>query len=116
MVYDMVRTALLAGLGMQEKVKEFVDDLVKKGELNENEGAKLMKEWMERAKTSTQDIGKMASDSFNMTLDKFNVASRDDINALSKKVQQLSVRVKKLEAEMKASRGRGEGRTRRPII
>ena len=103
MVYDMVRKALLAGLGMQEKVEELVDDLIKKGELNEREGAKLMKEWMERAKTSTQDVSKMASDSMNMAFDKLNVASKDEMNALSKKVQQLSVRVKKLEAEIKAS-------------
>lgn len=103
MVYDMVRKALLAGLGMQEKVQELVDDLIKKGELNEREGAKLMKEWMDRAKTSTQDMSKMASESMSMAFDKLNVASKDDMNALSKKVQQLSVRVKKLEAEIKAS-------------
>ncbi len=98
----MVRKALLAGLGMQEKVKELVDDLVKKGELNEREGAKLMKEWMERAKSSTEDMGRMASGSLNMAFDKMNLASRDELSALSKKVQQLSVRVKKLEAEIKA--------------
>jgi polyhydroxyalkanoate synthesis regulator phasin len=103
MVYDMVRKALLAGLGMQEKVEELVDDLIKKGELNEREGAKLMKEWMDRAKTSTQDVTKMATDSMSMAYEKLNVATRDEMNALSKKVQQLSVRVKKLEAEIKAS-------------
>ncbi len=102
MVYDMVRKALLAGLGMQEKVKELVDDLVKKGELNEREGAKLMKEWMEKAKSSTEDMSRMASESLGAAFDKMNLASRDDMNALSKKVQQLSVRVKKLEAEIKA--------------
>ncbi len=101
MMYDMVRKALLAGLGMQEKVKEFVDDLVKKGELNEREGAKLMKEWMERAKSSTDDMGRMASDGLGAAFDKMNLASRDEMNALSRKVQQLSVRVKKLEAEIK---------------
>ncbi|MHB8173091.1 MAG: phasin family protein [Nitrospirota bacterium] len=102
MVYDMVRKALLAGLGMQEKVKELLDDLVKKGELNETEGARLMKEWMVRAKSSTEDVSKMASDSLDMAFDKMNLASRDEMNSLSKKVQQLSVRVKKLEAEIKA--------------
>jgi len=28
---DIIRNAMLAGFGMQEKVREFVDDLVKKG-------------------------------------------------------------------------------------
>ena len=48
-------------------------------------------------------MSKMASESMSMAFDKLNVASRDEMNALSKKVQQLSVRVKKLEAEIKAS-------------
>ncbi len=99
MVYDVVRKALLAGLGMQEKVKELVDDLVKKGELNDAEGAKLMKEWVSKAKTSSQDISRVVSENIHMGLDKVNIATKDDLDALKKKVQQLSVRVKKLENE-----------------
>ena len=41
---------MLAGFGVQEKVKEFVDDLVKKGELSESQGAKLVKEWSEKVR------------------------------------------------------------------
>lgn len=29
-IVDMIRNALLAGFGVQEKVKEIIDDLVKK--------------------------------------------------------------------------------------
>jgi len=100
MVYDMVRKALLAGLGMQEKVKELVDDLVKKGELNEHEGAKLMKEWMEKAKTSTGDVNKMFSENIAKGLEKANIATRDDMDKLARKVQQLTIRVKKLENQV----------------
>ena len=51
--FDVIRNAMLAGLGIQEMVKEFLDDLVKKGELSESQGAKLLKEWTEKAgKTS----------------------------------------------------------------
>ncbi|HEY3348117.1 MAG TPA: phasin family protein [Nitrospirota bacterium] len=102
MVYELVRKTLLAGLGVQEKVKELVDDLVKKGELNENEGAKLMKEWVDRAKVSTEDLNKMVNESIAMGLDKVNIASREDLDELGKKVQQLSARVKKLENDASA--------------
>ncbi|MGA2192520.1 MAG: hypothetical protein ABSG42_03980 [Nitrospirota bacterium] len=102
MMYEIVRKALLAGLGVQEKAKEFIDDLVVKGELNEREGAKLMKEWMEKARTSSEDITRMMSESTHMAYDKVNIATKDELNALTKKVQQLSVRVKKLESEAKA--------------
>ena len=97
MVYDMVRKALLAGLGMQEKVKELVDDLVKKGELSEGEGAKLMKEWVDKAKTSTKDINKDIKEGLSKGFEKANIATKEDLDKLSKKVQQLTARVKKLE-------------------
>ena len=100
MVYEVVRKALMAGLGVQEKVKELVDDLVKKGELNEREGAKLMKEWVEKAKTSGKDVNRMLSDTAKTGLDKIHIASKDDLDALTKKVQQMSVRLKKLENEV----------------
>jgi len=101
MVYDVVRKALMAGLGVQEKVKELVDDLVKKGELNEHEGAKLMKEWVDKAKTSSKDINKRVSEGMTKGLEKINIATREDLDKLTKKVQQLTIRVKKLENESK---------------
>ncbi len=48
-MFDIIRKALLAGFGVQEKAREFIDDLVKKGELSQSEGAKLMKEVIEKA-------------------------------------------------------------------
>jgi polyhydroxyalkanoate synthesis regulator phasin len=101
MVYDVVRKAVLASLGVQEKMKDFVDDLIKKGELNEHEGAKLMKEWMTKAKTSTEDVNRMAIDGMRVALDKMNIATKEELDSLTKKVQQLSVRLKKLESEIK---------------
>jgi poly(hydroxyalkanoate) granule-associated protein len=100
MVYDIVRKTLLAGLGMQEKVKELVEDLVKKGELNEREGAKLVKEWMEKAKSSTEDMNKMFSEGVSKGMEKANIATKEDLDKLTKKVHQLTVRVKKLENEV----------------
>jgi polyhydroxyalkanoate synthesis regulator phasin len=92
---------VMASLGVQEKMKEFVDDLIKKGELNEREGAKLMKEWMDKAKASTEDVNRMVSDSGRVALEKMNIATKEELDALNKKVQQLSVRLKKLESEAK---------------
>lgn len=100
MLYDIVRKSLLAGLGVQEKVKELVDDLVKKGELNEREGAKLVKEFMDKAKSSRSEFDKKLSEGVAMGYEKANIATRDDLEKLTKKVQQLTLRVKKLENEV----------------
>ena len=48
-MFEIVRRALLAGFGAQERIKEFIDELAKKGELSQSEAAKLMKEMMEKA-------------------------------------------------------------------
>lgn len=96
-VFDVVRNALLAGFGVQEKVKEFIDELVKKGELSESQGAKLVKEWTEKADKSTSDLSKGISELVTKTLEKMNIPTKDDMEKLNKKIQSLSARVKKLE-------------------
>ena len=96
-VFDMVRNALLAGFGVQEKVKEFADELVKKGELSNSQGAKLVKEWTEKADKSSEEMSKTFSDVLSKTLEKMNLATKDDIEKLNKKLHVLTGRVKKIE-------------------
>lgn len=96
-VFDMLRRAMLAGVGAQEKVKGFVDELVKKGELSKSDGAKLVKEWTERADKSTADLGKSASELVEKTLAKMNLPTKTEIERLDKKLKTLSGRLKKME-------------------
>jgi polyhydroxyalkanoate synthesis regulator phasin len=96
-VFDVAKRALMAGFGVQEKVKEFIDELVKKGELSESQGAKLVKEWTEKADKSTSDLGKSISELVAKTLEKMNIPTKDDMEKLNKNIQSLSARVKKLE-------------------
>ncbi len=94
---EVVRRALLAGFGVQEKVKELIDDLVEKGELSETQGAKLVKEWTEKAEKSTKDMNRSISELTSKTLEKMNISTKDDIDKLNRKIQSLSARLKKLE-------------------
>jgi polyhydroxyalkanoate synthesis regulator phasin len=96
-IVDMIRNALLAGFGVQEKVKEIIDDLVKKGELSESQGAKLVKEWTEKVEKNTEDVSKSISEIISKTLEKMNLPSKDDIEKLQGKIDALDVRVSKLE-------------------
>lgn len=96
-VSDIVKRALLAGLGAQEKVKEFIDDLVKSGELSKNEAASLVKEWISKAEGSTKDFDKKIKDVTTNTLEMLNIPTRDDIERLEKKILNISIRLKKLE-------------------
>jgi len=94
---DIIRNAMLAGFGVQERVKEFVDELVKKGELNESQGAKLVKEWADKAEKNTEDISNSLNDLVKKTIDKMKFPLKEDIDKLTEQVSILSERIKKLE-------------------
>ena len=96
-IFDILRNAMLAGFGVQEKVKEFIDDLVKKGELSESQGAKLVKEWSEKADKNVEDISKSMNDLVQKTLEKMSLPTKDDITKLNEQINILSARLKKME-------------------
>src|SRR3990167_1227269 len=89
-LFDVAKKALLAGLGVQESVKNFIDDLVKKGELNDAEAAKLLKDWMNKAEESARDLEQKVNERVNKTLGLMNLPSRDDIRRLEKQIENLS--------------------------
>ena len=95
--FDMIRNAMLAGLGIQQTVKEFVDELVKKGELSESEAAKLLKEWAEKTGKSSELLSKTISELVAKAMEKMNVPTKKDLEDLEREVRELSGRVEKLE-------------------
>jgi polyhydroxyalkanoate synthesis regulator phasin len=96
-LFDLMKNAMLAGLGIQEMIKEFLDELVKKGELSESQGAKLLKEWTEKAGKTSDQLSKNISELMTKTINKMNLPTKDDIEKLQKEIQSLSDRIKKLE-------------------
>ncbi|UCE79569.1 MAG: hypothetical protein JSV13_02755 [Nitrospiraceae bacterium] len=96
-LFDMLRNALLAGFGVQEKVKDFVDELVKKGELSESQGAKLVKEWSEKAEKNTEDMSKSLGELLETTLSKMNLTTKSDIEKIEEKINALAARLDTIE-------------------
>ncbi len=95
--FEVIRKALMAGFGVQEKVSDFIDEMVKKGELSESQGAKLVKEWSDKADQTGKDISKSISDVIDNAMEKMNLPTKEDVEKLQRKVQTLSARIKKLE-------------------
>ena len=96
-VADILKKAMLAGLGAQEKAKEFVDELVKAGELSKSDGATLVKEWASKAEESTKYIDLKIKDAIGGAFEKLNIPTRDDLEKLEKKIQGISARLSKVE-------------------
>ena len=97
-ITEIVKKAMLIGLGAQEKAKEFVDELVKAGEMSKSEASTLVKEWSSKAEERTKEMDKTVKDAVASVLEKLNIPSREDIEKLEKKVQSLNSRLKKYEA------------------
>ena len=102
-VADIIKKAMLVGLGAQEKAREFVEELVRTGELSKSEAASLVKEWATKAEESTKDMDHKIKDAIAAAFEKVNLATRDDMERLEKKIQGMSARLTKLEG------GEGKG-------
>jgi len=96
-VAEVIKKAMLAGLGAQEKAKEFVDELVKAGELSKGDASSLVKEWVSKAEEGRKDLDAKIKDAMAAAMEKLNIPSRDDIEKIEKRFQALSARVTKIE-------------------
>lgn len=96
-ITDIIKRTLLAGVGAGEKFREFIDELVKAGEMSKTDAAALVKEWTEKAGQSTKEADSRLRDALAGAFGKMNIATRDDIERLEKKLQNLSDRLQKLE-------------------
>lgn len=96
-VAEVMKRAMLAGLGAQEKAKELVDELVKAGELSKSDGATLVKEWASKAEASTKDIDLKVKDAIAGAFERLNIPTRDDLEKMEKKIQGIAARLAKLE-------------------
>ena len=96
-VAEIIKRAMLAGLGAQEKAKEFVDELVKAGELSKSDASSLVKEWVSKAEDSRKEFDNKIKDAMAAAFEKLNVPTRDDIEKMEKKLQNISARLAKIE-------------------
>ena len=67
-VNEILHKALMAGIGIPEKVNEVIEDLIKKGELSESQGARLVKECTEKAGRAGDELQKNMAELIDKTL------------------------------------------------
>ena len=90
MVIDLIKKALLAGLGVQQSVQNFLDELVKKGEMSDSDAAKLLKDWLHQTEQSAQALEKKINESVTKSLSFVNLPTRQDISRLEKQIEDLA--------------------------
>ncbi len=101
---EALRKVLLASIGAfalgLEEVEEFLNKLVERGEIAEQDAKKLINE----IKTKRKKDAKKAEDEINKrveeVLDHMNVPTKSDIDALGKKITTLSKKVDELSKSL----------------
>jgi poly(hydroxyalkanoate) granule-associated protein len=105
---DTVRRVLMAGIGAvalaQEEIEEFVNKLIERGEIAEKDGRKLINEIVEKRKKKAQESTQAAQDGVDKRLegllDRLNIPTKSDIDALNVKVTELTNKVEDLKKNM----------------
>jgi poly(hydroxyalkanoate) granule-associated protein len=100
-ILESLRRVLLASVGVValtiEEMGELVDKLVERGEIAEQEGKKLVSEIKEKRKKKTDEAEDVASTRMREMMDKMDIPTKSDIDALSAKIATLSKKVDDLK-------------------
>ena len=97
---ESLRKLGLLGIGAvaitEEKVKEVVNELVEKGEMNKEEGKTLVHELLTEKKKQMQDFEEKISEDVQNAIGKSKIALKDDVSRLEDKITELEATIQKL--------------------
>jgi polyhydroxyalkanoate synthesis regulator phasin len=90
---DIIRKMGLFGIGVisltQEKIEEFSQEMIKKGELSKEEGKKFVKEVLSEKEKQMKDIESKINERVKETIEKSGVVMKSDMAALERKIEKL---------------------------
>lgn len=102
---DLVKKAMLAGIGAfvvtREKVEDLVDDLIKRGELSKGDRAKFVRELVGKAEARSQEVKRWVDERVKVGMFKFKMAKAEEVAALSKRVDDLTKTISRLERKLR---------------
>lgn len=85
----MIRKAVLAGIGASVLAKEKIEELARRGE---SEQPKFVKDLFSRAEEEKKRVEAKLEEAIRKALERLQVATKADIDALSKKIDSLARR------------------------
>jgi len=90
---DMFKKMGLFGIGIisltQEKIEEFSQEMIKKGEMSKEEGKKFVKEVLSEKEKQLKDIEEKINERVKENIKKSGVVMKSDISALERKIEKL---------------------------
>lgn len=108
-MFEIMKKSLLAGIGAiamtEDKIQELIDEVVKKGEISEQEGKSLVKELQNAVDEQRAKVTQMVDEQINRVLKELHLVSKHDIadleQNLKKDFSKVEKRLAKLEKQLK---------------
>lgn len=97
----LTRRVLMASIGAaalaQDEMESFVNRLVERGEIAEQDGKNLIRDMMERRKSEARKAEDLMEKRAEDLIGRMNVPTKGDIEALSAKIAALTKKVEELK-------------------
>jgi len=88
---------MLIGLGMlaltQEKVKEMVDELVKKGEITKEERLKVIDKVMNQIKEQEKEVKEKIAEIVKKTIMEMGLPTKEDLEKVLKRLDEIEKKI-----------------------
>ncbi|GAB5046687.1 phasin family protein [Thermodesulfovibrio sp. TK110] len=101
MLQDLFKNMIFACLGMQEILREFLNDLVKRGKMSESEAAKIVNEFISKSEEAKEGFKENFKEMIQKTLQGMNLATKDEIESLKSLINEINLRITKIEEKLK---------------
>ena len=100
---EMFKKMGLFGIGVisltQEKIEEFSQEMIKKGEISREEGKKFVKEVLSEKEKQMEELEDKINEKIKETFKKSGVVMKSDITALEKKIEKLEKAIEAMTKE-----------------
>lgn len=95
---DLFRKTFLIGLGLtsltREKAEEFIDELIKRGEVESKEKGKAVDDLIQKAKEEEEKFNKKLDEALQKTITNMGLPTKKDIENLENKIKDLESIIK----------------------
>jgi polyhydroxyalkanoate synthesis regulator phasin len=103
---DLIERTFLAGMGAaaltKDRIQELVEELVSKGQMNADEGREVVDRLVARSREEARSVLKKADSSLHTAYRELGLGSKQELEDLSLRVEQLEHRVTLLEQKADA--------------
>jgi polyhydroxyalkanoate synthesis regulator phasin len=90
---EMLRKMGLFGIGVisltQEKLEEFTQEMIKKGDMSKEEGKKFVKEVLSEKEKQIKEVEDKINEKVKLAIDKSGIVMKSDVEALQRKIDKL---------------------------